>query len=212
MARLLLIGFLMAAFFVGGCNKNDEDLKAIEKEASKDDAGAVIDSLQGNVNASTGQQALGASSRDSAGADSSAVIRQEPAGQMSQESQPAANVSVKPGKTAQAPEAKPESAPSSASPPGSAPDSSPMEENLSGVKAGEYTVVIGSYAGDKIAEAMAAKYRERQFPAFVRNISIEGKTFYRLCVGSYPTITEARQIANTIKDRFSAEFWIDRGK
>lgn len=203
MARLLLIGFLMAAFFVGGCNKNDEDLKAIEKEASKDDAGTVIDSLQGNANASRGQQAVNPSGGDSAELESSKAVSPGAARQAAPESQPTANESTKPEKTAQAPEAKPESAP---------PSAPPVEESLSGVKAGEYTVVIGSYADDKVAEAMAAKYRERQFPAFVRNISVEGKTFYRLCVGSYPTITEARQIANTIKDHFSTEFWIDRGK
>ena len=211
MARLLLAGILLAALFAAGCNKSEEDLKAIEKEASKDDAGTVIDSLQGRTQ-SAAKQPMNLSGSEATSGDSFVASQQGANAQNPSESLANAVLSTAQSDISMASE-PPNQQTTSASPPSEPPrDAIPTTATVTCVLPGEFTVVIGSYADRKFAESMAAKYQEQQFPAFVRGVSIDGKMFYRLCVGSYETITQARQVAGEVKDRYSCDFWIDRGK
>ena len=72
-----------------------------------------------------------------------------------------------------------------------------------------YVVQIGSYATYDFARATADKYVGRDYPAFVVSKAIDGKTYYRVRLGVYEKYAEAKQIGELVKDRYSADFWID---
>lgn len=159
MFRTAITVILIAGLMATGCSNKDEDIAAIEQEASQDEAAAVMDSLlEGGTEAdSTGQ-----------------VI-------------------------AEAVETQPVE-----------PEVTPASEDYSGLEG--FVVQIGSYAGYEFAEMMAEKYRKRDYPAFVVTADIDGKTFYRLRVGVYETLEEAKQIGELLKDRYTAEYWVDSNR
>jgi septal ring-binding cell division protein DamX len=76
---------------------------------------------------------------------------------------------------------------------------------------GGYTIQIA--AGTSLADAnyLAGKYAERGFDAFVAEVVVDGQTYYRVRIGNFDTIEEARKAAKDLKDRFSLEgYWIDK--
>jgi cell division septation protein DedD len=75
-----------------------------------------------------------------------------------------------------------------------------------------FVVQIGSYADYGFARMMAEKYQSRDYPAFVQTIEIDGKIYYRLRVGVYETLEDAKTIGELLKDRYSAEYWIDMNR
>ncbi len=75
-----------------------------------------------------------------------------------------------------------------------------------------YVAQIGSYAERNFAEMIAEKYQNRDYPAFVTSLDIDGATYYRVRVGVYETFAEAKEIGNLIKDRYSIEFWVDSNR
>jgi len=75
-----------------------------------------------------------------------------------------------------------------------------------------FVVQIGSYADYNFARMMAEKYQTRDYPAFVQTIEIDGKIYYRLRVGVYETLEDAKTIGELLKDRYSAEYWIDMNR
>ncbi|MFH1701506.1 MAG: SPOR domain-containing protein [Candidatus Zixiibacteriota bacterium] len=82
--------------------------------------------------------------------------------------------------------------------------STPDYSNLSG-----YVVQIGSYSNYEFAQMMADKYIARDYPAFVASANLDGFTYYRLRIGVYETVGEAKEVGELIKDRYSGEYWID---
>jgi cell division protein FtsN len=207
MARIFWVGIIMAVLSVVGCNKNQEDLKAIEKEASTDDAGTVIDSLQGKSQTPPADVLVGATAMR----DSTSPKREETPVQAADDSSAltaSATPQSEPAKASEQP-AEPAARPSQAD---VLPDVQQPASEAVDVLPGEFTVVVGSYADKKFAESVASKYQAEKFPAFVREITLADKTVYRLCVGSYKTLALAREAAENVKSRFSCDYWIDRGK
>lgn len=203
MARVFWVGIVLAVLSVAGCNKNQEDLKAIAKEASKDDAGTAIDSMQGKPQTPPADM----SAETTAMKDTTAAKPEETPGQEADDSsaiKASADSQSEPAKTSEPP-TEPVSQPARA-------DVQPGEGNITNVTSGEFTVVVGSYAERGFAESVAAKYQAEKLPAFVREITLTDKTMYRLCIGSYKTIDLARQTAVEVKSRFNCDYWIDRGK
>jgi cell division septation protein DedD len=72
-----------------------------------------------------------------------------------------------------------------------------------------YVVQIGSYVDVDFAEMIAEKYRNREYPAFVSDADIDGELLYRVRIGVYDSFDEAKSIGEELKDRFSAEYWVD---
>ena len=156
MLRILLTIFLIIGLVLAGCSKKEEEIKAIEEEATDTGAEAVMDSLE-----DTGMEA-GEREGDTAAASKKTTTRKP-----------------------QQPEMR---------------DFSDLEG---------YVVQIGSYSTYDFAQMMAEKYQGRDYPAFVQATDIEGQTYYRLRVGVYETLNDAKQIAELLGDRYSAEYWID---
>lgn len=63
----------------------------------------------------------------------------------------------------------------------------------------EYTVQVASYPDLKDAENMAATYVKKGFPAFPFKVSIEGRDWYRVSIGSFRNKKEAMQYQNDLK-------------
>lgn len=72
-----------------------------------------------------------------------------------------------------------------------------------------YVVQVGSYAEYDFAKMMSEKFTKRDYPAFVVSTEIDGQTYYRLRIGVYETYEEAKEVGELVKDRYSAEYWID---
>ncbi|MEE9442892.1 MAG: SPOR domain-containing protein [candidate division Zixibacteria bacterium] len=155
MARYIIIVVLCSGLVLIGCNKNQEEVDALSQEAAQDDAGAVMDSLEG-----TG-----------AGEEIDTLAE------------------VTAAETSEAPEE-----------PSSAPDYS----SLSG-----FVVQVGSYSTYEFAQMMADKYIGRDYPAFVVSANIDGITYYRLRIGVYETMEEAKEVGELVADRYTADYWID---
>lgn len=160
MFRFAVIAILIAGLLATGCSKNDDDVAALEQEASQDEAAAVLDSLQqegviGDSAAITGEV--------------SAAVKPEPETETYQ-----------------------------------------PKEDYSGYEG--FVVQTGSYSSYEFAEMMAEKYRNRDYPAFVTTVDIEGVTYYRLRIGVYETQEEAKQIGELLVDRYSAEYWVDSNR
>jgi len=83
-------------------------------------------------------------------------------------------------------------------------------DNLAGIEG--YVVQIGSYASHDFAAMMAEKYQKREFPAFIRSVDIDGNTYYRLRIGVYETVEEAKMVGDIIKDRYSVDYWVDNNR
>ena len=159
MFRIAMALILIAGLLATGCSKKEEDIAAIEQEASQDEAAAVMDSLL----------------EEGAATDSTGQVMDETA----------ATTAAEPAEV----------------------DVVRTDEDYSGLDG--YVVQIGSYAHYDFAEMMAEKYRNREFPAFVVSADIGGETFYRLRIGVYETKEEAEQVGEMLKDRYSAEYWVD---
>ena len=72
-----------------------------------------------------------------------------------------------------------------------------------------YVVQIGSHVSYEFARGMAEKYLERDYPAFVQTVEIDGQVLYRLRIGVYETKEDAEQVGELLVDRYSAEYWLD---
>lgn len=73
-----------------------------------------------------------------------------------------------------------------------------------------YTVQVASCENEDYARYLVGVYADRGYDAFVTTITYEGQTFYRVRIGNFGGISEARNLENELQDRFSASTWIDR--
>ncbi len=152
MLRYLAVTFFTLVLLLVGCSKDEEEIRAIEKEATETGAAAVTDSLER-------PDWKAAQAKDTA----TTTERQQPA--------------------------RPRQ-----------PDYSDLEG---------YVVQIGSYSSYDFAQMMAEKYQQRDFPAFVQAAELDGQTYYRLRIGVYETVQDAKVIGDILNDRYSADYWID---
>jgi len=140
------------------------------------------------VSCSKKQDEVDALQQEAAGQDAAAAMDslQNQAGQPAEESQPATPPAV-----TQEPEPEPE--PDYGSQPG-------------------FVVQLGSYNNYELASYWAEKYQNRDYPAFLREVDLNGQTYYRLRIGVYDTYQEAKQVGELLADRYSADFWIDNNR
>jgi len=156
MTRLFMILVLIVALVVIGCSKKQEEIDALQQEATGEDATAVMDSLQGT------------------------------SGETAEMSHPATTKPV-----AKEPEPEPE----------------PDYTGMTG-----FIIQLGSYNNYELASYWAEKYQNREYPAFLRQVELDGQTYYRLRVGVYDTYKEAKQVGELLADRYSVNYWIDNNR
>jgi len=75
-----------------------------------------------------------------------------------------------------------------------------MPKNAAQEDAGKYTVQVGSYVKELEAKTRAEALKAKGFAAFYIPGVVEGKTFYRVNVGTYATLAEAKSAV----EKFSA--------
>jgi len=95
----------------------------------------------------------------------------------------------------------------SAIPDEAAPEPLPMPP----VPRGEgYTVQVASCENEEYARHLVEVYANRGYDAFVTTITYENQTCYRVRIGNFEGISEARTLQEELIDRFSEQPWIDR--
>ncbi len=75
-----------------------------------------------------------------------------------------------------------------------------MPKNAAQEDAGKYTVQVGSYVKELEAKTRAESLKAKGFAAFYIPGVVDGKTFYRVNVGTYATLAEAKSAV----EKFSA--------
>lgn len=76
-----------------------------------------------------------------------------------------------------------------------------MPKNAAQESAGKFTVQVGAYTKEDEAKARAEKLKSQGYSAFYIPGTVNGKTWYRVNVGTYSTLDEAKR-AN---DKYSAD-------
>lgn len=72
-----------------------------------------------------------------------------------------------------------------------------------------YTVQIAAGTNYNYVRYMADKFVTRGYEAFITEATVQGVNFYRIRIGSYGTVTEARRAGDDLRDKYSVQYWID---
>lgn len=182
MTRTVLVILLVAVVAVVGCNKKQEEIDAIEQEATERELTAFLDSLE-KANSEKGARQV---------TDVQSIATSTPVGPET----------VSP--TAEIPPPEPPPAETTATEPAKPPETLPGAH-----PAGGYVVQIGSYADSALADKIAEKYRRQGFPAFLQEVEVTGKTYYRLRIGAYDTYAKAQEIGRVLTEKYALSYWID---
>ncbi len=86
-------------------------------------------------------------------------------------------------------------------------ESTPMPSRPEGTG---YTVQVAAGTNPVYAREQVNLFIDRGYEAYVTETLVEGETFYRIRIGNYETITEAKTVAMELHDKFSVSFWIDQ--
>lgn len=73
-----------------------------------------------------------------------------------------------------------------------------------------YTVQVASCENQEYARHLIGVYADRGYEAFVSTITFEGQTYYRVRIGNFDGLTEAKALKSELQDKFSIAPWIDR--
>lgn len=228
MARLLIVVILLSGFWLTGCSEKDkkDEIQALGQGAAKDQAAAVIDSLDRVAAQRAGKEPL---DRQPAVAVPDSGENEET---VSSELMPAEATA-----TEAAAENQAETVPSSSmdaggeTATGSAESDNPVSEvptqssdrptsgtaeseprvsptEVIAAGAGGFVVQVGSYNSEKLAQKMLQKYRSGQYPIFVHVAEVNSRTVYQLRIGGYQTRDEAKAIGEKFKNEFSVAYWV----
>ena len=72
-----------------------------------------------------------------------------------------------------------------------------------------YTVQVAGCEDRTYAEHLVDKYLERGYEPYMTTITIEGQTYYRVRIGSFTTMSEAKALKAELADKYSLDVWID---
>jgi cell division protein FtsN len=80
------------------------------------------------------------------------------------------------------------------------------------IENGQYTVQVSSWRTRRRADLDAERFAAKGFNAYVQQADIPsmGGTWYRVRVGSYATLAEAKQMAAQLIGLLEFGFWLDR--
>jgi cell division septation protein DedD len=73
-----------------------------------------------------------------------------------------------------------------------------------------YTVQVAACEDTVYARYLVKLYTARGYSPFVAAVNVGGQTFYRVRVGGYATVAEARQVQAELADKYSLGSWIDQ--
>lgn len=75
---------------------------------------------------------------------------------------------------------------------------------------GGFTVQIASSESQDYARRLVETYTGRGYQPFVSTITYNNQTYYRVRVGNFQTVAEAKALKEELADRYSIKPWIDR--
>jgi cell division septation protein DedD len=93
--------------------------------------------------------------------------------------------------------------------PEAAPEEEYEQEGVARAGQGGYTIQVA--AGSKVENAnyLRKKFANRGYEAFISQADVNGQLFYRVRIGSFESVGEARQVARELEDKYSVDYWID---
>ncbi|NOY88776.1 MAG: SPOR domain-containing protein [FCB group bacterium] len=89
----------------------------------------------------------------------------------------------------------------------------PQEETqaMPSQPAGEgYTVQVASCENQTYAEYLVKTYTERGYQPYVSTVTIDGQTYYRVRIGVFDNLNEAKALQSELSDKYSVNSWIDK--
>ncbi len=79
------------------------------------------------------------------------------------------------------------------------------------VAEGNFTVQVSSWRTRRKAESQMRLWRQKGYDAYVQRAVLEnGETWYRVRIGSFATLQEARQFAAPLAELLESGYWVDR--
>ncbi|MFQ5454080.1 MAG: SPOR domain-containing protein [Candidatus Zixiibacteriota bacterium] len=72
-----------------------------------------------------------------------------------------------------------------------------------------YTIQIASCEDRTYAEYLINKYLERGYEAYMTTITYDGQTYYRVRIGLFEALSDARLLEDELEDKYSKDVWID---
>ncbi|UCD94601.1 MAG: SPOR domain-containing protein [Candidatus Zixiibacteriota bacterium] len=72
-----------------------------------------------------------------------------------------------------------------------------------------FTIQIAAGSNPEYVKYLADKYTRRGYDAFVTEAVVGDVTFYRVRIGTFETIAEAKETGLILQDKYSVDFWID---
>lgn len=74
---------------------------------------------------------------------------------------------------------------------------------------GGYTVQVAGCEDRAYAEYLVGKYTQRGYEPYITSATVEGQTYYRVRIGSFETLGEAKTLKAELADRYSITAWVD---
>jgi cell division septation protein DedD len=72
-----------------------------------------------------------------------------------------------------------------------------------------YEVQVAGCEDPAYARYLIDKYRNRGYEPYVTEADVAGQKYYRVRLGVFETLSEAKRIQAELKDRYSIDTWID---
>jgi cell division protein FtsN len=86
------------------------------------------------------------------------------------------------------------------------------EEPIVGETVAGYVIQIGSGIDRGDAEKLMQEYIDKGYHSFISEKISGAITYYRVRIGSFDNIAEAKRIGQELKDKFGIDYWIDKGQ
>ena len=75
-----------------------------------------------------------------------------------------------------------------------------------------YEVQVAGCEDAAYAQSLVQRYRQRGYEPYVTTAVIDGQKYYRVRLGIFETLSEARAVKSAVEDRYSVMAWIDHAE
>lgn len=72
-----------------------------------------------------------------------------------------------------------------------------------------YVVQVASCPDEAYAQQLVDLYTKRGYQPFVTHITFEGETYYRVRLGIYDNLSDAKAMQKELLDKYSLSTWVD---
>lgn len=72
-----------------------------------------------------------------------------------------------------------------------------------------FTVQVAGCEDRAYAEHLVEVYKSRGYEPYVTSITVEGQGFYRVRIGIFDSLSDAKDLKAELNDKYSIESWID---